>query len=49
VTKYKAARISEDLYREVTEIVQKYKLWINEIDFIREAIREKIIKTKGEA
>ena len=43
-TKYGTARISEDLLAEVTKIVKEKPLWINEIDFIREAIRDKIKK-----
>jgi len=43
-TKYGAIRLSEDLLSEVTKTVKERPLWINEIDFIREAIREKISK-----
>ena len=42
MTEYGTVRISENLLSEVTETIQKRKLWVNEVDFIREAIREKI-------
>ena len=43
-SKFGHTRISRDLLKEVTETIQQHPLWINETDFIREAIREKISK-----
>jgi len=41
-------RIPRDLYNSIQTIVKKKGLWMNELEFIREAVREKldIIKTQ---
>jgi Arc/MetJ-type ribon-helix-helix transcriptional regulator len=35
-------RIPEALYKEVQDAINREKFWINEHDFIRDAIREKL-------
>lgn len=35
-------RIPEELYKKVTTIITEKKFWINEHDFIRDAVREKL-------
>ncbi len=39
-------RLPEELYGEVTDTIKKNQRWVNEHDFIREAVREKLDKIK---
>jgi Arc/MetJ-type ribon-helix-helix transcriptional regulator len=42
VTDWVPVRIPEDLYAEITALLKKKPLWLNEHDFIRDALREKL-------
>jgi metal-responsive CopG/Arc/MetJ family transcriptional regulator len=44
MAKYKTISLTSDLLKEVTDTVKTHPLWINEVEFIRDAIREKINK-----
>lgn len=35
-------RIPEEMIKEIREIIEHQKLWVNEHEFIRDAIREKL-------
>ena len=43
LAEYGAVRLTLDLLKEVTETISASKLWINETDFVRDAVREKIV------
>jgi metal-responsive CopG/Arc/MetJ family transcriptional regulator len=56
LVEYGAVRLSLDLLKQVTDTISETKLWINETDFVRDAVREKIVavnttklQTKGVA
>ena len=42
-------RIPKDLYRNVEKIVKEKGLWLNELEFIREAVREKMEAVRAQS
>jgi Arc/MetJ-type ribon-helix-helix transcriptional regulator len=49
LTDYTQVRLTVDLLKQVTDTIQKKKLWNNETDFVRDAVREKIVAVNGGA
>lgn len=49
MVEYGAVRLSLDLLKEVSDTIMRSKLWINETDFVRDAVREKIIAVNNTA
>lgn len=42
MTEWEQVRLTRELYNEVTKILEDKKFWVNEQDFVRDAVREKI-------
>ena len=47
LTEYGTVRLTVDLLKEVSNTITECKLWYNEVDFVREAVREKIASVKA--
>jgi Arc/MetJ-type ribon-helix-helix transcriptional regulator len=41
-------RIPEELYKQIQEVINHNKVWVNEHEFIRDAIREKLAKSEDQ-
>jgi len=48
LVEWEPIRIPRDLLDQIRKLLRKYPMWINEHEFIRDAIREKI-ESAGEA
>jgi Arc/MetJ-type ribon-helix-helix transcriptional regulator len=46
---WEQARLPQELYNQVTATIEKKRVWINELEFIREAVREKLARVALEA
>ena len=42
VTEWEAIRIPKELYDQISKIVKDSGFWVNEHEFIRDAVREKL-------
>lgn len=49
LTEWEQIRIPKELFDEATKVIREKGFWVNEQDFVREAVREKITKIQAEA